>query len=441
MKINKFILKQISDIKIYGIREAFRKLYLLIKIMASIPINIIAIVPCLIIRLIRPWIIIRIERINAANFGNFVLDPAVYYLKKKLKIDQPISRHIDLLYIHHKDKIHNKQIAKMWKRKLNFLSSYILHPINRVSKLIPGWKVHAIEEIESSKKGVGFDNLNDKCQPLEFTTEEEIYGKKMLSKFGLKDNDKFVCLAVRDSRYQLKKVPARFKNWSYHNYRHWDIDKFILAAEEITKRNYYVFRMGVVAEKPFNSNNPKIIDYVNSNLRSDFLDVYFGAKCSFCISTGTGFHDVATIFRKPIVLLNTPFGGTTFENREEILTLCKHHVLKEEERKLSLSEIFSHGVAYAFDTKIFEEKGIKLVENTPEEIRDAVIEMVENLEFKRQPNSKDEELQKTFRSLFALNTKRFISHEKVMKPYHYRCDQIRFRHSTKFLKENKNWLK
>ena len=297
MKINKFILKQIFDIKTYGIRELFRKLYLLIKIIARIPIYIIAIVPCIIIRSIRPWITIRIARISSTNFGNLARDPALYYCKKKLKIDLPTSRHIDLVYIHHKDKIYNKQLAKMWRKKLNFLSSYLLDPINRVNKFIPGWKIHAIKLTSTGRL---FDSLSDKCQPLDFTNEEEIYGKKMLSKFGLKDNDKFVCLAIRDGAYQLRKIPTRFRDWSYHEYRNWDIDKFILAAEELAKKGYYVLRMGDVVEKPFNSNNPKIIDYANSNLRSDFLDIYLGAKCTFCVSSGLGFDELATILENQL---------------------------------------------------------------------------------------------------------------------------------------------
>ena len=71
------------------------------------------------IRLIKPWLVIRVGRINATNFGVFVIAPAVYYLKKKLKADQLKSKNIDLLYIHHNDKIYNKQLAKMWKRKLH----------------------------------------------------------------------------------------------------------------------------------------------------------------------------------------------------------------------------------------------------------------------------------------------------------------------------------
>ncbi len=78
IKINAFIKKQITDVNTYGIRELFRKFYLLIKFLAVILMDIIAIVPCLIIRLISPWFIIRIERIPAGDFGDFVWMTAMY---------------------------------------------------------------------------------------------------------------------------------------------------------------------------------------------------------------------------------------------------------------------------------------------------------------------------------------------------------------------------
>ena len=94
IKTKKFISKQTVDIKTYGIRELFRKLYLLIKVLISIPINIIAIVPCVIIRLISPWIIVRIERFPCGNFGNNAEIPALYHCKKKLKTrNKPTQTH------------------------------------------------------------------------------------------------------------------------------------------------------------------------------------------------------------------------------------------------------------------------------------------------------------------------------------------------------------
>ena len=72
-----------------------------------------------------------------------------------------------------------------------------------------------------------------------------------------------------------------------------------------------------------------------------------------------------------------------------------------------MSEIFSHGVGFAYDSKIFKEKGIELVDNTPEEIKDLVIEMIEYLEFNKKLSPESEELQKSFKKLYATNIKRF----------------------------------
>ena len=431
------MVKQIINIKTYGTRELFRKFYLLSKLIAKILIYIIAIIPCVIIRLISPWLIVRILKLRAGNFGDFISFTAAFYCKKKLNIDQPKKRHLDLAYIHYNDKIFNKQLAKMWKRKLNFLSGYLLHPISKVNKLIPGGEIYSLEYLYS-KRVFNIDNLLEKCQPLEFTVGEEICGRKMLKKFGLKDEDKFVCFDVRDGAYQLKKISARYRDWSYHDYRQTDINKFVLAAEELAKRGYYVFRMGVKVEKPFISNNPKIIDYANSNLRSDFMDIYLGAKCSCCITTATGFQDLPCLFRKPMAQLCVPV-GYLFTYRERFIHITKHHILKKEKRRLSLSEIFSHGLAYIHDAKIFEQKGIELVENTKEEIKDLAVEMVENLESKKKLNPEDEELQKTFRSLYASNIKRYDLQREPKNPTIVH-DQIKSSFSTKFLRKNKNWL-
>ena len=197
--------------------------------------------------------------------------------------------------------------------------------------------------------------------------------------------------------------------------------------------------MGVKVEKPFISNNPKIIDYANSNLRSDFMDIYLGAKCSFCITTDTGFQDLPLIFRKPMAQLCVPVGHL-FTFKERFILITKHHILKKEKRRLSLSEIFTHGLAYVDDSKIFEQKGIELVENTKEEIKDLVMEMVENLESNKKLNSEDEKLQATFRSLYASNIKRYTYQKEKNNPTILH-DQIKSSFSTKFLRENKNWLR
>jgi len=232
----------------------------------------------------------------------------------------------------------------------------------------------------------------------------------------------------------------RFRDWSYQYFRNYNIDDFVLAAEELTKRGYYVLRMGVVVNKPINSNNPKIIDYANSNLRSDFMDIYLGAKCSFCLSTKFGFDELPQIFNRPLAVVNNAPVGDIHAHREDYIVMIKHHVLKKEKRRLTLSEIFSNGVAFTDNIKFFDQKGIELVDNTPEEIRDVAIEMVEKLEFNQKLNPEDEELQKTFRRLFASNIKRFNYHKNYYRKFYGSDPKIKSSISTKFLRENKNWL-
>ena len=138
-----FISKQVLDIRTYGMRELFRKFYLLIsptKYLVIITLDIIAILPCLIIRLISPWLIIRIQKLPVTNFGNFAAASALYYCKKKLNIDQPTKKCIDLTYVPYNQQFGNKQLVKMWKRRFNFLSPYLLDPIFRVNKIFPGFK-------------------------------------------------------------------------------------------------------------------------------------------------------------------------------------------------------------------------------------------------------------------------------------------------------------
>tara|TARA_Y100000590_G_scaffold439667_1_gene563999 strand:+ start:20296 stop:21645 length:1350 start_codon:yes stop_codon:yes gene_type:complete len=439
-----FILKQISDIKTYGITELVRKFYLLIllsRYLIILPMIGVGIIPCIIIRLISPWLIIRIEKLPASNFGDLLAHPALYYCKKKLNIDQPKKKCLDLIYIPFSEKISNKQIIKMWKRKLYVLPFFLLEPIYKANKIFPGYKTHTIEILTyNSERDI--DNLIEKCQPvIEFTNDEEILGKKIMHKFGLNDDDKFMCLAVRDDSYDKKRVSSRFRDWSYQDFRNNNIDNYLLAADELTKRGYYVFRMGSTAAKPFNSKNPKIVDYANSELRSDFMDVYLGAKCSFSIGTQYGVLSLFALFGKANAQISVPFAASHTHN-EKYLLLTKHHILKKEKRKLTLSEIFSYGVAFAFDTEIFKQKGIELAENTPEEIKDLAIEIVEIFESKKKLSEEDTKLQKKFQNLFAKNyeisnpIKNLKSYWKKKKVH----GQIRASYGTKFLRENKNWL-
>ncbi len=76
-------------------------------------------------------------------------------------------------------------------------------------------------------------------------------------------------------------------------------------------------------------------------------------------------------------------------------------------------------------TKHFEHIGVDVIENTPEELLDMVVEMDERLKGKWQTTEEDEELQQRFWSLL-----------EVTEPNH----EFRPRMGAKFLRQNRELL-
>ena len=75
-----------------------------------------------------------------------------------------------------------------------------------------------------------------------------------------------------------------------------------------------------------------------------------------------------------------------------------------------------------------------LEENSPEEIRDIVIEMDERLNGNWKETKEDLLLQKKFWSIFNNNIKKL----NLEKPLH---GKIKSKFGAKFLRENENWIK
>ena len=288
----------------------------------------------------------------------------------------------------------------MWKRKLIIWPSFLVKPVHNLNKLLPGSSIHEIGNNTQGDRDV--HNLLDKSPPhLQFTEEEEIKGKEFLESIGINKWDNFVCLNVRDSSYlqsQFKKI-----DFSYHNHRDSDINNYVLAAETLANKGYFVIRMGAKVHKKINSNHPKIFDYATSGSRTEFLDLYLAAKCSFCISTGSGFDNVVGIMRRPTVFVNIlPVGYSTLFSERYIL-IPKHHYSLKKQRNLNMSEIFKEGVGYCMTSSEYKKKHIKVIENSPDEINEASIEMIMRLENTWKDRPIDILNQKKFRAAFPSN--------------------------------------
>jgi putative glycosyltransferase (TIGR04372 family) len=207
-------------------------------------------------------------------------------------------------------------------------------------------------------------------------------GWDCLKRFGVRQGDWFVGLHVRDTDFK--------------NARDSDIDTYRMAIESVTARGGWVIRMGNPSMPPLLP-MPRVIDYAHSEARSDWMDVFLWARCRFFIGTQSGPYMVPSTFGVPCVLTNSfPMAlPLPYQN----INIYKLYWSEKEKRYMTFSEACASRVGLAESRKYISSTGVRLVDNTPEEINDVVLEMLERLEDKLAYSAGDEELQKRFKSL------------------------------------------
>jgi len=259
---------------------------------------------------------------------------------------------------------------------------------------------------------------------LTFSPEEEQSGQQALERLGVPMGAPYVCIAARDTSY-LKTIYPKI-DFRYHDYRNSDIHDYLAAAETMVTRGYYVIRMGKSVTEELDTDNPKIINYAGSGVRSDFLDLYIISKCRMFIGSTDGILGISVIFRRPVVMTNSIPIGDLWSWTGNFLCIPKKLWLEREDRFLAFHEIYDSGVQRFFHTEEYEELGIKVVENTPEEIAAVSVEMDERLKGDWETSKEDQELQE-----------RFWSAHKTAFP----SVAINSRIGAEFLRQNRTLLK
>jgi putative glycosyltransferase (TIGR04372 family) len=379
----------------------------------------------------RPFVLIRVGFLHSDRIGHFAANHELFLCEDEARKSQGRRQSIDLYYMG-RIPVCNEQLATMWQRKLRVWNSFLLRPISLIFRSTNLLASHVCGDMPSGDRDV--NNILDRTTPhLEFTSAEETKGLELLRQFGVPSGAEYVCFIVRDSGY-LKTLYGDLGD--YHSFRNADINNFMLAAEELTKFGVYVFRMGSVVEKQFISDNPMIIDYASNELRSDFMDIFLGATCLFCLTTSTGFDAVPLAFRRPLAIVDyVPAGYLPTWGKQHVV-LTKHHVSEATGNELTLSQILDSEVAHALSSNDFIQGGIRLVENSAIEVTNVCIEMYQRLKGHWLEGADDIERQKQFEELFT-NRPSYLTHQVSGVQIH---GKIEATFSSEFLRRNPSYI-
>jgi len=354
------------------------------------------IIPVIFIRIIRSKLILRFGYLESSGIGHFA-QPVDLYLSE---IDHCIhktsnTRLIDLWCF--ESVISNKILASKWKKYFKIFPWFIIKPIITVNKMLPGHRLHEVPyRYLHDKYGLPWQYQDyyevykkSKCH-FSFTSLEKKKAIEILKTVNIYPQDKIVTFNIRD---------IAFHGFNSDNYRNSDVKIIEPAIEILAKLNYKVLRMGKKVLNPLSINHKNIIDYANSLIKSELLDLFFISKCQFHIDTGSGLGAVAAMFRRPTIFINFPeIHYVTIHPTD--LFIPKHFWSIEEKRMLSFREIVKIKAHYFSDDTHFKKAKIELVDNTPNEISDAIIEMEKRIN-KTWDRKKDEDkLQNKFKLLW-----------------------------------------
>jgi putative glycosyltransferase (TIGR04372 family) len=212
-------------------------------------------------------------------------------------------------------------------------------------------------------------------------------GRAILRQLHVPDDAWFVCLHVRESGFH-----ARW-NDRYPSARDARIEDYLLAARTITERGGWVIRMGDTSMRRL-PKLERVVDYAHSPSRCELGDIVLTVRSSFLLGTNSGFATVPGIYGTPNVLTNwVPVGLPLWFGQD--LMIPKLFWDDREGRNLSFEELFGSRLGYMQNVLEFPPH-IEIRPNTPEEIREVAIEMLDRLDGKLAYSAADEKLQQRY---------------------------------------------
>ena len=248
--------------------------------------------------------------------------------------------------------------------------------------------------------------------------------KEILSKYKIKKN--FVGLYARNNLYVEKYTP---KDKNFHDFRNSDFTDYNLVIEYLNNKNNSIIKLG----EDFQNEDLKLLGtkiFTSKDFKSnEEIDYFINTHSRYNVVSVSGIAGMSAMIRKKIVYVNfMPFNLDQLSwSSPGSLILPKKFFNIHEERLLTFQE--STKIKYSVHQRIdpYKKNNLSVINNSPTEILDTIIEMEEKL----LDNISDDSIRLNdlfWKSITDNN------HEKI----NYLKNELKLSISTSFLKNNQN---
>jgi putative glycosyltransferase (TIGR04372 family) len=191
------------------------------------------------------------------------------------------------------------------------------------------------------------------------------------SRWGMREQDRFVCLHVRSGGYygRAHDRSQRFRNTS--------IECYYPMIRALIGKGFWVVRMGDASMPPLDpaqcGDPTRVIDYALSVDKSETLDVALCARCELFVSSSSGLHTIAHAFGRPACGVNhTIYAGFPWHTAD--IFIPQLYFSHRENRVLGLEEILGSDIPFRDHHFLLEQAGLSLIPNDADDIAETVLE-------------------------------------------------------------------
>jgi len=333
------------------------------------------------IRLLKPFVFIKLIHIRSDRIGHFITDSTIAIINEKNKPQNYLN-----IYFFSKQ-VSNIKWAEIVKRNL-YINNFFRN-IAYFNNLIPYGKKHYCDASENGSRDIHGKYYKFLDAQLIATDNEDKMFSEWLSKKGIKDKDKYICLLVRDEKYLSLNNNELY---NYHSYRDSKIETYYKGISFLLENDIWVIRMGKSMKTSIKLQHPKLIDYSFDETRNDSLDISLFTNCFACITTGSGPDSLANIYHKPSLFINfLPF--YELHSFAKSLSVPKTLLWIKNKNALNLDEIEKFTL---YKTQDYTKNGIQIVDLNEDEILAAFTEFYLRINSLYVPNDYEIKLQKDF---------------------------------------------
>jgi len=210
---------------------------------------------------------------------------------------------------------------------------------------------------------------------------DDAHGREQLRKLGIPEDAWFVCFHVRE--------PGFWWKWNrFHaSTRDADVETYLPAMQAVVARGGWVVRMGDPSMKKLPA-IAGVVDYAHSPHKSELMDVYLTARCRFFVGVNSGLSFLPPTFGRPCVLTNFTPISVPFPYAADI-AVPKLLRRRGSNDLIGIEEWYATGLAdVQFQSRLPED--VEVIDNDAEMIRDAVLEMMDEMDGKISTAKQDE---------------------------------------------------